>query len=308
MPCSAHIKSTLLAAVVGVAAGSGALPVMTGISHAADITTGLVGHWGFEEGTGSVSTADTATSGSITDTATFMGTLKPSYVTGRVGSYALDLTASNSTYLSVNASTDLAIKGPYTISGWFNLAHQPNVDGNVNPGLFNTRDGSLSNNFDLQIVKKDPNKPTAAWTGLHGDIGYGAGWLNTTANYNTTISPNTWYMVAYAVQAGEARIFIDGAKVATITLPTGNVDPSKDVPQLMASNSHLLIGQGAGADGKHLPGSVDDVRVYNRSLADADVLALYTASVPAPEPGSVGLLLGAGGLAMLKRRRRGLIV
>lgn len=271
---------------------------MSASAQAADITTGLVGHWDFEEGTGTTSTADTATSGSISDTAAFNGS--PTYATGRVGYYALDLTSSNSTYLKIPASTDLAITGAYTISGWFNLANLPTDPQAANPALFNTRNGSPDSNFDLQIVKKNAGQPNAAWTGVHGDIGYGNSWLNTNVNYSQTLTPGNWYMVTYAVQDDEARIFIDGGKVATITWSNTNA------PKLMASNSNLYIGLGVGSigTGNHLPGSVDDVRIYNRSLPDAEVAALYTASVPAPEPGSVGLLMGLGGLALMKRRKQ----
>lgn len=169
-------------ALAVVAAAMGGLSCSAGRANA---LTGLVAQWGMEEGTGNVSTADTAGSGSVSDTAPFYpGTLvnpaqSPHWVPGKVGQYALDLTANDNVtqplpYLKVNSSADLQGLSAYTVSGWFRFSTVPLVANRTNPGLVNTRSGNPGNYFDIQIKGAADASATTA-PGLHADIGYGGG-------------------------------------------------------------------------------------------------------------------------------------
>jgi hypothetical protein len=69
-------------------------------------------------------------------------------------------------------------------------------------------------------------------------------------------------------------------------------------------NSVLSMGSIDGdPSGYYFHGSVDDVRLYNRSLSNTEAAALY-ANESVPEPSALSLLgIGLSGLAMMRRRR-----
>ena len=72
------------------------------------------------------------------------------------------------------------------------------------------------------------------------------------------------------------------------------------------SNADGGIGNLNGAAGvgnfRFFNGSIDDVRVYDRALSDQEILSLVSAPSQLPEP-TTGLLLGAGALGIISRRR-----
>jgi hypothetical protein len=81
------------------------------------------------------------------------------------------------------------------------------------------------------------------------------------------------------------KIYIDGALAASTTTHNGYV----------TSTDFAIGGLGSIPD---FVGKIDDFRVYNRALSEADVVELYEV----PEPMTVALL-GFGGLIALKRKR-----
>ena len=70
------------------------------------------------------------------------------------------------------------------------------------------------------------------------------------------------------------------------------------------SNTSVRVGD--RGDGRGLAGvgtEIDDVSIYNRALNSAEVATLY-ANESVPEPSALSLLvIGLGGLAMIRRRR-----
>jgi len=69
-------------------------------------------------------------------------------------------------------------------------------------------------------------------------------------------------------------------------------------------NSVLSMGSIDGdPSGYYFHGSIDDVRLYNRSLSNTEAATLY-ATESVPEPSALSLLaVSLGGLAMMRRRR-----
>jgi len=109
------------------------------------------------------------------------------------------------------------------------------------------------------------------WKGSGGNL-FHFRWSNTgtmSANFNATISADTWYHVvgAYDAAANTATLYLNGTLDKTVTGGgTGT-----------AASGTLRIGENnSGAEG--FPGIIDDVRVYNRALSAAEVTALYNAT------------------------------
>ncbi|MEK6647438.1 MAG: LamG-like jellyroll fold domain-containing protein [Candidatus Firestonebacteria bacterium] len=105
------------------------------------------------------------------------------------------------------------------------------------------------------------------------------------AQKNMTNSVGAWYHVAgvYNKTTGEQKLYIDGQLVNTQTHTAGNtVVPLTAYPDMRIGHSRAATG--------YFNGKIDEVRLYNRALTDADVQELYAytvnGSVPAANTGS----------------------
>ena len=87
---------------------------------------------------------------------------------------------------------------------------------------------------------------------------------------NTEISAGVWQHVTGTVDTttGERRIYIDGSPDATGTAASNG---------LVQNGKSVLFGR-AHTGGSPYVGLLDDVRIYDRSLSDAEVKTLYNAT------------------------------
>lgn len=103
-------------------------------------------------------------------------------------------------------------------------------------------------------------------------IGLGNGIAHIDADY--TFPLREWHHVAFSIDnaAREVRFFIDGA-------PHGAVH--RDVPRWLVNWSHpIVVGDYDGTGRWPWHGRIDDVRVYNRVMADAEVKAAFEGQAP----------------------------
>ena len=201
----------------------------------ADTTTGLVGWWKLNEGTG-LTTIDSSGRGNT-------GTLQnsPTWVNGIRGK-ALSFDGV-SQYVSAGADTLPSGSASRTLSGWIYITQYANY----NIG-FDYGGGGGGAVFGFYL-----NGSTLNFWGNGNDI-----------NTGYTINLNQWYNIVITYDGTNVGMYVNGAEILTPTPPPA---------PLNTGTSGMLIGRSYNGD--QYPGLVDDVRVYNRVLTASDVYALY---------------------------------
>jgi hypothetical protein len=187
------------------------------------------------------------------------GTLtgSPGFVAGKSGQ-ALNMTA-DSQYVAVAYAPDLAMS-TFTVAAWINVA-----DLDALRAILGTRIGG-DYTFD---VKADSTR-------IHGDIGNGTVWLNTSLDISTAqggvINAGEWHHVAYVIDnASQAcYMYLDGALGSTATF--------SGTPMFMTSAETLGIGY--CSSGEYMHGQIDEVRIYNHALSQAEVAGLVGRTGP----------------------------
>ena len=148
----------------------------------------------------------------------------------------------------------------FTVSAWIWLTEPPAYS-----GILGTRHGG-EHTFDVKVNADQ----------VHGDIGTGAEWIETAVNFGAgdvgtngqggRLAVGRWYLVTYVVDdaAKQCRLFLDGDLKKTI--------PFTGTPRLMQPGQTLRIGCSSGDE--FMDGVIDEVKIWNRPLSDAQVRSL----------------------------------
>jgi hypothetical protein len=218
--------------------------------------SGLAAAYGFNEGSG---TAVTDASGNG-DTGTINGATWTA--SGKYGK-ALSFNGTSS-YVNLGNPASLKLTGSMTLEAWVLATGNPADDGQI-------------------IAKSDSYAPSVGWqlkttpdTGVRTfGIGVSPDGSAITQRYSKTVlALNTWYHVAgvYNASAQTLDIYVNGVLddgVLSGTVPGAQFDP----------NQNVTVGKRSG--GFYFKGMIDEVRVYNRALTQAQIQNdLNTAVVP----------------------------
>ena len=249
----AHSSSSpyfLISSSTGFVAVPGEEGVLDG-----DIKNGLVGRWGFDEGTGTVTYDE---SGNGNNGTLINGPTWQSTSSCKVG-YCLGFNGS-STYVNMGTSTvfHFGANQPFTITLWF----LKSGTGGIRPRLLSKRTGSIW----YEVYLNDPNgnyiQASVAYnysSGIYTNIG------------QVPVNLNQWYFVAFVrdTNAGQVYLYVNGQLQASSADATVNY-PVDDI------NTPLMTSYTTGSI---LNGLEDDIRIYNRALSASEIQQLYNSNI-----------------------------
>ena len=217
----------------------------------ADIWSGLVGWWKFDESSsGTCAGATVVDANNHGHTGTCSGS--PTYEKGRIGRGAMNYQGTN----NVNLGTSLPLTGLFSVSAWVKptsacLAPTQGCGfvGNAEWNVGGFHLGWYSSDvFDF------------AWNYSGSNIVLGV----KTSSY---FSANTWAHVVGVFDGSHNYVYINGILAMS---GVASIAPG-------STSNNLFIGKDpqGGWSSPQFSGSIDDVRIYNRALSAADVSMLY---------------------------------
>ena len=284
----------------------------------ADIVSGLIGHWTYDDATGTASenvanpgTGDGTLSTKNADAFTFDDNSSRGNrgVTHKVGSGALrfDATPGQGDYITMG--TDIQIPESMTISAWVNIDSFPGKsDGSANYFQVLNRMGTGDDRGTISAVSATAADASSGSILLRQYDSANNGEVVSDNDGTAPVTTGEWHHLVFAREDQNQRLYVDGvlAELGTETAPW------------QQSSIALAVGMGFYSDPSVNPGNnrfsdglIDDVRLYNRVLTDGgltaqgqtaggDVAELYAFI---PEPTTLALL-ALGGLALFRRPRR----
>lgn len=158
-----------------------------------------------------------------------------------------------SDYISLSDDFDYAQR---TISLWFEV------------DIFTTNSGMFYNSDHLGLLN-GLTAISAAKVGGVNVFGYGNTGGGSAEYYPDTLLTNTWYHAAFVKDSTHLKFYFNGTLFSTLSYSTVLCSNTGD------SLAHL--GNSRNND-RFLDGSLDDVRIYNCSLTDAEIQQLYLTS------------------------------
>jgi len=210
-------------------------------------TPGPVGWWKLDEGSGNTAN-DSSASGTHDGTITGGA----SWIAGKIGPYALEFTDGK---VLVADAAELRPLTTVSACAWVNYSETPGYSARVVAKGADTGD---SESYALQVDDDD----TISW--FVRDANHGLHSVDGTSK----IVHNEWIHLAGTYDGAVLKCYF-----------YGQLDSSKDdanVVALLQDTNDLAIGNRADANTRQFEGGVDDVRVYNRALTDAEVAYIGT--------------------------------
>jgi len=214
--------------------------------HAQDITSGLVGHWKFDEisGTTAADSSGNNNTGTLTN--------GPTWATGKINNA-----------LSFDGTDDYINLGNMNVSGsGITIAAWVKAD-------------TFSSSIDTRFISKanSTNEQSHYWmlgqTNSGGDklrFRLKAGGSTQTLIASSGNLPlNIWFHAIATYDGSTMRLYKDGIEVGSVA-KSGTIDINATVPANIGRNP----------DGSnHIDGAIDEARIYNRALSASDIQALY---------------------------------
>lgn len=220
--------------------------IFTAQAQTADITTGLVGHWKFDEGSG-ISAADSSgngNSGTVTN--------GPTWTTGKINSA-----------LSFDGTDDYVTLGTMDVPG-----------SAVTIAMWVKAD-SFSSTIDTRFISKANSTAESGHWWMLGQTNSGGDKLRfrlkaggstaTLIASSGTLPLNAWFHAVATYDGSTMRLYKDGVEVGSLA-KSGALNTDSTIP----------VNIGRNPDGSnYMDGATDDVRIYNRTLSVSEISALY---------------------------------
>ena len=211
-------------------------------------TSGLVGYWPFDEGSGTIAYDKSGNNNN--------GTLinGPTWTGGKVAG-GLNFNGSGN-YIDIPNSSSLNFSSGFSAGAWIQ-------GGNYSP--WDPFLGKESWNAGLGFVLLVGD--SAGGITYYGGTGAGS---MAAISFAGAAPPGVWTHVFFTNSSGSAKMYINSILVASGSIPITNAPND-----LLVAARHTNDG---GAASDWYGGKVDDVRVYNRALSASEVQALYNAT------------------------------
>lgn len=236
-------------AVVRASASGISAAATISVGAVGDVSSGLVHRYKFDESTG-IAAADSS------GTATGTLTNGVAWTTGKQNAgVSLD---GVDDYVATNSDLSTDLGGTASLAAWIKTTQVGSDTFWAAPGLAGVEKHWDSNDIFWGIINGS------------GHIGVQAG-DDTAATSSSVINDGLWHHVAFTRNSasGQLKVYVDGVLQTTATGGLG----ARTTP----FNSIGRIENTAGPAAM-FAGSLDEVRVYNRVLSDAEVLAVKTAT------------------------------
>lgn len=231
-------------------------------------SNGLVGYWSFDEGSGSALFDYSGNRNNGTTT----GATAATFIDGKRGK-ALSFDGTND-YVGISSSKGIiGTAKTGTMAAWIKL-----VPSGSNKDVY--AESSNSSAFPLLILRADTNNKAAAF------IRDTAGASNTIVS-NTTVADGTWHHIAVTQNSSGVfqGVYVDG-RLDTAS-NTGN---SLGAMGVNKTNIGATLYQAFPQGVNFVNGQIDEVRVYNRILSEAEIRKLYqSGNVISKPPTNLGL-------------------
>lgn len=206
--------------------------VLPDVGIAADAS--LVGHWQFDEGSGSVANdSSMSQSHAVLADTMWMDDIERGSVLAFDGvtSYA------EAGFVIDPGATD------FTASAWVRLDRLPDAVSNASVHL-SQQDGTGMGRTWLRVSSD-------------GSLRSNLGSVNTVGN--TVVQSNIWHHVAVTYEGNRLRLYLDGREVA---------DEQRDVE---AADGNMIFGAHKGTAQSFLDGVIHDARIYDRALSRLEI-------------------------------------
>jgi alpha-tubulin suppressor-like RCC1 family protein/PKD repeat protein len=155
----------------------------------------------------------------------------------------------SSAYISVTYSNSLSFRQDMTVAAWVKTTDDAG-------GIAQQQNGGTDGNFIFDISSG-------------GRLRFGRSALLVWGGYNSqVVNDNRWHLVVGVFNPTQTQVrqYVDGLLVLTYT--DFSYAPDDHIPLIIGNdNDHL----------SPLNGAIDDVRLYNRALSDAEIAALWAA-------------------------------
>ena len=215
----------------------------------------LMGHWQFEEGSGSIA-GDSSGNGNF-------GTLLngPAWTAGIAGGGLSFDGVDDAVDVGNNASLNPA--NSLTLAVWVNSGNLTATQ------MVFSKYGALIQYF-IRLQ-----------TGGGLRFSLNAGGVTTDLNSGATLSVNTWHHIAGTYDGTAMRFYIDGVLDSSVAKTGAMTDNGSNVQIGRRSNNRMFF-----------KGALDEARIYDRALSSQEVKDLYDSNAPMIDPTQVGQWTG----------------
>jgi hypothetical protein len=231
-----------------------------GYTSAKSIAPGnLVGYWSFDN---NVTDSVTNTAGTNVGVG-FVNGIKGAAMQGGVNKYVL-----------FNPGSGIQNLQSFTVTSWVNSPQNTN-------GIAGILDIANTNSFwgNLTIFFENGGTATNANLKVHVNNNGKDAWLG---NYNITNAWNVWMNIAVSYDAASStfKVFVNGSKIATQVVANFGPLQFQNATKMVfgtvqfQTTPSLTSATGSQPWASFMTGQLDEVRIYNKALAETDINAL----------------------------------